>query len=64
MNVTTNAKLVAMVMISVTKRVGCLPRDTGKNAGQNFSFKGAKFSFISTMTTKLYFHIIEETCIA
>ena len=26
--------------------------------------KGPKFSFISTMTTKLYLHIIEETCIA
>ena len=42
MDVTTYAVLVAMVMISVTKRVGVLPRDTGKNARQNFSFKGAK----------------------
>ena len=25
---------------------------------------GPKFSCISTMTTKLYLHIIEETCIA
>ena len=42
MNVTTNAILVAMVMISMTKRVGVFTRDTGKNARQNFSFKGAK----------------------
>ena len=26
--------------------------------------KGPKLSFISTMTTKLYLHIIEKTCIA
>ena len=26
--------------------------------------KGQKFSFISTITTKLYLNIIEETCIA
>ena len=42
MNVTTNAIQVAMVIISVTKRVGVFTRDTGKNARQNFSFKGAK----------------------
>ena len=42
MNVTTNAILVAMVMISVTKRVGVFTPRPGKNARQNFSFKGAQ----------------------
>ena len=42
MNVTTNAILVAMVMISVTKRVGVFTPRPGKNACQNFSFKGAQ----------------------
>ena len=64
MNVTTKAILVAMVMISVTKRVGVFTLRPGKNARQNFSFKGVKIFFISTMTTKLYLHIIEETRIA
>ena len=41
MNVTTNAILVAMVMISETKRVGVFTPRPGKNARQNFSFKGA-----------------------
>ena len=31
-----------MVMILVNKWVGVLPRDTGKNAHQNFSFKGVQ----------------------
>ena len=39
MNVTTNAILVAMVMISVTNRVGVFTPRPGKNARQNFSFK-------------------------
>ena len=65
MSVTTNAILVAMVMILVTKRVGVFTPRPGKNARQKISpLKGPKFSFISTMTTKLYLHIIEETCIA
>ena len=42
MNVTTNAILVAMVMISVTKRVGVFTPRPGKNARQNFSVKGAQ----------------------
>ena len=42
MNVTTNAILVAMVMISVTKRVGVFTPRPGKNARQNFSFRGVK----------------------
>ena len=42
MNVTTNARLVATVMISVTKRVGVFTPRPGKNARQNFSFKGAQ----------------------
>ena len=42
MNVTTNAILVAMVMISMTKRVGVFTPRPGKNARQNFSFKGAQ----------------------
>ena len=42
MNVTTNAIMVAMVMISVTKRVGVFTPRPGKNARQNFSFKGVK----------------------
>ena len=42
MNVTTNAIPVAMMMISVTKRVGVFTPRPGKNARQNFSFKGAQ----------------------
>ena len=36
MNITTKAILVAMVMISVTKRVGVFTPRPGKNARQNF----------------------------
>ena len=41
-----------------------LPRDRVKTPAKISPVKGWKFSFISTMTTKLYLHIIEETCIA
>ena len=43
MNVTTNAVLVAMVMISVTKRMDIFTQvSPGKKARQNLSSKGAK----------------------
>ena len=42
MNVTTNVILVAMVMISVIKRVGVFTPRPGKNARQYFSSKGAQ----------------------
>ena len=41
-----------------------LPRDRVKTPAKISPLKGWKFSFFSTMTTKLYLHIIEETCIA
>ena len=66
MNVITNAILVAMVMISVTKRVGVFfyPETRLKTPAKISPLKGPKFSFISAMTTELYLHIIEDTCIA
>ena len=41
-----------------------LPRDRVKTPAKISPLKGRKFSFISIMTTKVYLHIIEETCIA
>ena len=43
------------------------PETRVKTSAKISPLKGPKFSFISmisTMTTKLYLHIIEETCIA
>ena len=40
------------------------PETRAKTPAKISHLKGPKFSFISTMTTKLYLHIIEETCIA
>ena len=40
------------------------PETRVKTPAKISPLKGPKFSFISTMTTKLYLHIIEETCIA
>ena len=49
--------------------IGCHGDDISDQEGGHFypkisPLKGQKFSFISTMTTKLYLNIIEETCIA
>ena len=47
------------------QEVGCFyPETRVKTPAKMSPLKGPKFSFISTMTTKLYLHIIEETCIA
>ena len=40
------------------------PETRVKTPAKVSPLKGPKFPFISTLTTKLYLHIIEETCIA
>ena len=40
------------------------PETRVKTPAKSSPLKGQNLSFISTMTTKLYLHIIEETCIA
>ena len=40
------------------------PETRVKTPAKISPLEGREFSFVSTMTTKLYLHIIEETCIA